>query len=213
MTGDLNSFHHIFAPGAGSRTLLLLHGTGGDENSLLRFAPNLHPKASVLSVRGNVMEGGRYPRFFRRFEEGVFDEENIREECSNLKDFLVAAASRYGFDASGVDAFGFSNGANMGAAMVLLHPGSIDRAVLVRPMVPLRPALLPDLSSTHVLLLAGEGDQMSPSAHAADLGSMLQDAGCNVTYRLIQAGHELTATDLDHANLFFAQIHNSNDQT
>lgn len=203
MTGPLGFFHHVFAPGNGGRTLLLLHGTGGDENSLLRFAPHVHPNASVLSLRGNVMESGRYPRFFRRIEEGVFDEANIVEECARLSEFLAAAASQYGFDPRKVDAFGFSNGANMGAAIILLHPECIERAVLVRPMVPLRPSPLPDLSSARVLLLAGKEDPISPAHHAADLESLLLSGGCDATLQVMPAGHELTSGDLDAANRFF----------
>lgn len=204
MASDLELFHHVYAPGQGPRTLLLLHGTGGDENSLLRFAGVIHPTASVLSIRGNVLESGRYPRFFRRFAEGVFDEESIREQASQLCDFLRAAAEEYVFDPNSIDAFGFSNGANMGAAMLLLHPPSLGRVALVRPMLPITPSPLPNLSGKSALLLAGAEDQISPAHHAQKLETVLGQAGCSVSLEIVRAGHELTAQDLELAKAMFS---------
>jgi predicted esterase len=50
-------FHHIFQPGSSDWTLLLLHGTGGDEHDLIGLGRQLAPDAALLSPRGKVLEG------------------------------------------------------------------------------------------------------------------------------------------------------------
>src|SRR6187397_432273 len=135
-------FEHRFVParpdGAGRPPLLLLHGTGGDESDLLPLGEALAPGAAVLSPRGNVLENGM-PRFFRRLAEGVFDEEDVIRRAHELADFVGAAAARHGFDPKRVIAVGYSNGANIAAAILLLRPGALAGAVLFRAMVPLVP--------------------------------------------------------------------------
>ena len=131
-------FIHHFTPGkiADSRVLLLLHGTGGDESDLLPLGREIDPEAALLSPRGKILENGA-PRFFRRFAEGVFDEEDVVRRAQELADFVVAAAVEYGFEIGKVTAVGFSNGANIAAAVLLLRPEVFQRAILFRSMGPL----------------------------------------------------------------------------
>src|SRR5438128_2631452 len=141
------NFTHRFVPARESpprRVLLLLHGTGGDENDMLPLGRELDPEAALLSPRGKILENGM-PRFFRRLAEGVFDEADVIKRANELADFVGAAAARYEFDANQLIAVGYSNGANIAAAVLLLRPGTIISAVLFRAMVPLTPASEPNL--------------------------------------------------------------------
>lgn len=192
-------FVHRWEPREGSRsTLLLLHGTGGDENDLIPLGDLLDPSANLLSPRGQVLEHGM-PRFFRRLAEGVFDLEDLTARTHELADFVVASAARYGFDPAGVTAVGFSNGANIAAAMLLLRPGTVRRAVLLRAMVPLTPASAPDLRGTAVLIAAGRSDPIIKPANSEALAAQLRDAGAAVSLRWEEAGHQLTRSDVDAA--------------
>ena len=144
MPTDLD-FIHQFIPGSSDRTLLLLHGTGGDENDLIPLGRELDPAAALLSPRGKVLENG-YPRFFRRLAEGVFDLEDLKQRTDELADFVVAAAEHYHFDARKLVAVGYSNGANVAASILLRRPGVLPSAILLRAMVPFIPEELPNLS-------------------------------------------------------------------
>jgi len=194
------SFVHHYQPGKtpGSPTLLLLHGTGGNEQDLVPLAPELMPDAGVLSPRGQVLERGM-PRFFRRLAEGVFDLDDLRVRTAELAEFVMAAARHYGFDAARVIAAGFSNGANIAASLVLLRPGALHRAVLFRAMVPLVPDPLPSLPATPVLVSNGRTDPIVPLAETDRLAALLRDAGAQVTLVWQAAGHHLIQEDLIRA--------------
>ncbi len=190
-------FVHRWEPRNGSdRTLLLLHGTGGDENDLIPLGDLLDPTANLLSPRGQVMEHGM-PRFFRRLAEGVFDMDDLMARTHGLADFVQRAAITYGFPLEGVTAAGFSNGANIAASMLLLRPGVVRQAILLRAMVPLEPDPLPDLTGTRVFLAAGERDPIIPPANTERLAGLLQSAGADVTLRWSPVGHQLTRDDVD----------------
>jgi predicted esterase len=191
-------FVHVYQPppaGSDGRTLLLLHGTGGDEHDLLPLAQMLDPAAGVLSPRGKVLEHGM-PRYFRRLAEGVFDEQDLRQRTDELADFIAAAAERYGFDASGLTAVGFSNGANMASSLLLLQPGTLAGAVLFRAMVPLVPDPMPRLQSTPVFLSNGRRDPIVAVEETGRLAALLRQAGADVTLVWQPAGHELTQADI-----------------
>ena len=128
-------FIHKFIPGTSGRTLLLLHGTGGNESDLLPLGRALDPAAALLSPRGKILEHGM-PRFFRRLAEGVFDEKDLILRTHELADFIAAAAVKYGFDPKQLIAVGYSNGANIAASTLLLRPGTLAGAALLRGMVP-----------------------------------------------------------------------------
>ncbi len=193
------TFAHRWDPRPGStHTLLLLHGTGATEDDLIPLGDELDRGANLLSPRGPVLEHGM-PRFFRRLAEGVFDVEDLKARTHQLADFVHAAAQAYGFDPAGVTAVGFSNGANIAASMLLLRPGTIRRAILLRAMVPLEPEPLPDLRGTAVHLSAGERDPVIPPANSGRLAAMLAEAGAAVDLRWSPVGHQLTREDVDAA--------------
>ena len=188
-------FIHDFVPGSSSRTLLLLHGTGGNERDLVSLGRELDPNAALLSPRGKVLENGM-PRFFRRLAEGVFDLEDLKYRTNELADFVTAAAQHYGFAADQLVAVGYSNGANIAASMLLLRPEIMHRAILFRAMVPLIPDTLPDLSSVRVWIGAGDQDPIIPASEAQRLVELLRRAGADVTIRFFNAGHGLTNDDV-----------------
>jgi phospholipase/carboxylesterase len=187
----------VEAPASGATprlALLLLHGTGGDERDLIPLGREAAPDALLIGVRGRVLEGGA-PRFFRRFAEGVFDEADIAARAADLAGF---AAERFARLAPGLPraALGFSNGANMAAALLLLHPRLLDATVLLRPMVPLVPAALPDLADRQVLLSSGMADPIAPPTEGERLGALLRRAGAAVTQVVQPAGHGLVQRDV-----------------
>lgn len=191
-------FTHRFIAGTSTRTLLLLHGTGGDENDLIPLATRLDPAAQILSPLGNVREHGA-PRFFRRLAAGVFDLDDLRLRTHELADFVQAAALAYEFDAAQVTAVGFSNGANIAAAMLLLRPASLARAVLFRAMVPLTPDAPPELNGKSVFLAAGRADPMVPPDDTERLSAMLRGYGADTTLHWSAGGHALLRDDVDAA--------------
>ena len=191
-------FIHEFVPGTSNRTLLLLHGTGGNERDLIPLGRELDPNAALLSPRGKVLENGM-PRFFRRLAEGVFDLEDLKSRTNELADFLAASAQHYGFAADQVVAVGYSNGANIAASMLLLRAEILSTAILFRAMVPLVPENLPDLSSVRVWIGAGTYDPIIPTSETKRLAELLRQAGADVTIRHFPAGHELTPNDVEAA--------------
>ncbi|MET0222523.1 MAG: alpha/beta hydrolase [Tardiphaga sp.] len=194
MTQDLSHIHR-FVPGNRHEAtpLLLLHGTGGDENDLLPLGEAIAPGVSLISPRGQVLEHGM-PRFFRRLAEGVFDEDDVRRRAGDLADFVTAARQRYGLTAP--IALGYSNGANIAAAMMLLRPGVLSGAILLRAMVPLRDAPAADLAGTPVLIVSGHSDPIIPPSNAQRLAAMLTKAGADVEHRTLPVGHQLSQADL-----------------
>ena len=196
----LDSFiHQYVAPqGDSTDTLLLLHGTGGDERDLLDLGRQMAPGAGLLSPRGKVLENGM-PRFFRRLAMGVFDIEDVKYRAHELAQFVKTAAKHYGFDPDKVTALGYSNGANIAAAMLLLHPQVLASAVLLRPMVPLVPDSLPSLRDIPVFIAAGKRDPIVRPEETAKLAELLRKAGATVDLQWSAGGHELTAVELAQA--------------
>ncbi|MEO7712192.1 MAG: alpha/beta hydrolase [Gemmatimonadaceae bacterium] len=201
---DLHVHRWEPATGADAPTLLLLHGTGGDENDLIPLARLVSPEAAILSVRGNVTEQGM-PRFFRRLSEGVFDLEDLRERTAALGEFLEAAARRYKFPADGLYALGFSNGANIAASLLLSQPSALAGGVLIRAMVPFEPDISPDLHGRSVLLSEGRTDPLIPAAHAERLAAILQAAGASVELVWQPGGHALAQGDITAASRWLSE--------
>lgn len=203
----LANFIHRFVPAAGGRapTLLVLHGTGGDENDLLALARAIAPHAAILSPRGRVLEHGM-PRFFRRLEEGIFDLDDLAVRTIELADFVEAAAGRYGFDATRIFAVGYSNGANIAASMLLARPETLAGAILFRPMVPFEPRQPLDLTGKAIRISAGRADQIVPRALTDRLAEILTRAGAAVTAVWYDAGHALIPREVADAAEWFAQV-------
>lgn len=189
-------FEHVFDPGAGDATLLLLHGTGGDEHDLVGLGRRLAPRAALLSPRGKVSEAGM-PRFFRRLAVGQLDIPDLLARTDELAAFVAAACAAYDRDRERVVALGFSNGANIAASLLLRHPGLLRGAALLRPMLPYEPEGELSLAATGVLIAAGEGDPFSSAESTLRLAAILQAAGADVTlHREPGAGHNLGPGDL-----------------
>jgi predicted esterase len=203
---DSSGFIHRFIPGGEDHSvpmLLLLHGTGGNEDDLLDLGRALHPDAPLLSPRGKILEHGM-PRFFRRLAEGVFDEEDLVHRTHELADFIQKAAEQYRFTDRKVIAVGYSNGANIAASMLLLRPGILGGAVLLRAMVPLVPPKLPDLEGVPVFLANGRHDPLIPPANAERLASMLRQAGATVAQHWSEGGHQLDSIEFEEAKHWLA---------
>lgn len=189
---------HIFLKGSKEQTFLLLHGTGGTEQDLIPLARKIDPEASILSVRGNVLENGM-PRFFRRLAEGVFDEKDLIFRTEELKDFLDEAALQYGFDREQVIAAGYSNGANIAASLLFHYEDILAGAILLHPMVPRRGVDLPDLSGRVVFIGAGSNDPLCPPEESEELMGLLTDANADVTLHWENFGHQLTLAEIEAA--------------
>jgi phospholipase/carboxylesterase len=179
---------------ATAATMLLLHGTGGNGNDLVELGRSLAPEANLPSPRGKISENGM-PRFFRRLAEGVFDEADLIHRTHELAEFIFAAVESYGFAPDTITAIGYSNGANIAASLMMLHPGVLKGAVLLRAMVPLVPGKSLILSGTRVFLANGLSDPILPIDNARQLVSMFRDAGAEVDFHELNAGHQLTSAE------------------
>jgi predicted esterase/catechol 2,3-dioxygenase-like lactoylglutathione lyase family enzyme len=204
VSGEALGFVHRYIPPnasgelAGGTTLLLLHGTGGDEEDLVPLGRALLPGAGLLSPRGKVLERGA-PRFFRRLAEGVFDQEDLALRTEELAAFVEAATASYHLEADGIVAVGFSNGANIAASLLLRRPGLLRGAVLLSPMVPFEPESLPRLDGTPVFIGAGRNDPIAVPAQAERLAELLRQTGAEVHLHWDPNGHAVTRGELDAA--------------
>jgi predicted esterase len=194
------SFTHVYQPPSapGLPTLLMLHGTGGNEHDLVPLSGDLAPGAGVLSPRGKVLERGM-PRFFRRLAEGVFDLDDLRQRTIELAHFVREAGRHYQFDPAHVVAVGFSNGANIAGSILLLEPDVLGGAVLFRAMVPIVPDPRPSIPGTPVLISNGRVDPLVASAETDRLAELLRSSGAEVTVQWHQAGHQLVHDDITKA--------------
>lgn len=206
IAAESSFIHRFVAPAAAAPnvTLLLLHGTGGDEEDLIPLAAQLLPGAALLSPRGRVLEHGM-PRFFRRLAEGVFDEDDLKRQTDALANFIVNASHNYGLDGRKLVALGYSNGANIAGSLLLRYPDLLSGAVLFRPMVPFRPDWQPDLRDIPVLLAAARHDQIVSPTQTSELARILTAAGARVTTHWHAGGHELGPDDVAAAREWLTQ--------
>ncbi|MDQ3138813.1 MAG: alpha/beta hydrolase [Gemmatimonadota bacterium] len=199
-------FIHRFVPATRPAlpALLLLHGTGGTEDDLLPLGERLLAGAALLSPRGQVLENGM-PRFFRRLAEGVFDLDDLRRRTHELADFVDAARRAYDLGPVAPIAIGFSNGANIAASTLLLRPGALGGALLLRGMVPLEPDPIPALSGVPVQISAGTADPIVAPAQSEALADLLRRAGAAVSLEWVRGGHGVVSADLEGGSKFLAR--------
>ncbi|MFD2133967.1 alpha/beta hydrolase [Pseudogracilibacillus auburnensis] len=198
---------HIFEKGKESSrpTLLLLHGTGGNERDLLPIAERIDANASVLGVRGNVLENGM-PRFFKRITEGIFDEEDLVFRTNELNKFLDEAAQKYDFDRNNIIAIGYSNGANIAASLLFHFEHALKGAILHHPMVPRRGVKIPDLSGKSVFIAAGTNDPICSPEESKELQLLLEKANAKVEIHWENKGHQLTWEEVEAASGWYDVI-------
>jgi len=190
---------HKFLIGKSNKrpTLLLLHGTGGNENDLIPLAQAIDAEANILSVRGEVIEAGM-PRFFKRLSPGVFDEQDLIYRTSQLHDFLDKASKQYSFDRQDVIAIGYSNGANIAASMILHIPRTLKGAILLHPMLPRVPDAVPNLSLVDILITAGNPDPIVPLERTNALVDLLKENKANVTVSWFTSGHKISPKEVEN---------------
>lgn len=198
---DLTFIHRFHRPeNPDGSTIVLLHGTGGNEADLMPIARRIAPRATLLGVRGRSAEEG-INRWFRRFDALTYDQTDIRSEAEAFAAFVEDAVNAYGLDADKLTFLGYSNGANLLAAAMQLHPGIVRRAVLLRSLQALENPPMADLAGTHVLMINGRNDPFARKA--PELRDALQAGGAVVASRDLAAGHELTAADVAEAVEWF----------
>lgn len=196
-------FHPLFVPGSGSH-LLVLHGTGGDEHSLVDVARFIAPNSPLISVRGRSLDEGA-PRFFRRIREGVFDQADLAEKTTELATFLAAAASEHDWKQP-VDAFGYSNGANMAVSLLFRHPELMGDLILLRPMVPFEPAPGLDLTGHRVLISAGSNDPIVEAGEPERLRELMVARGALADLRFQETGHSINRTELEQVRAWYGAL-------
>lgn len=201
MSRERKDFLYRFLPGRNSGTLsplLLLHGTGGDENYMIPLGRGLSREATLLSPRGTIVEKGK-TRFFRRLADGTSDLEDLKARTHELADFIKQAAATYGFEPARLFAIGLSNGADIAASLLLLRPELLRGAILFRPMVVPKPEMLPDLSNVSVLVSAGLTDPIATKEQAQQIADLLRRAGAEVCFRSWRADHDLKLAEIKEA--------------
>jgi phospholipase/carboxylesterase len=189
---------HLFNKGSKDRTLLLLHGTGGNEFDMLSLAKIIDSDANVLSVRGSILENGM-SRYFKRLSEGIFDEEDLIERTNELNAFIKEASIKYDFNRADVVAIGYSNGANIAGNLLFQIANSLKGAILFHPMVPRRGVVIPDLTDVSVFIGAGTNDPLTSLDETNELTAMLSDASASVELHLGNSGHSLSNEELQSA--------------
>jgi predicted esterase len=200
MTDDLGFVHRFVPAGdsASGETLIVLHGTGGNENDLVGIGQAIAPGAAILSPRGNVLENGA-PRFFKRLAEGVFDPKEVRSRAEELARFIRAAIAKYDLDGSRIYALGYSNGANIASTVMFIEPRLLQGAVLFRPMLVFEPEKLGDLSGTSIFISAGRMDPIVPMKSVERLAELFESSRAEVTLKWQQAGHSLVPSEVREA--------------
>lgn len=195
---------HVYEQGTNGKTLIMLHGTGGDEYDLIPLAKHIDPHANILSIRGNVQEYGM-PRFFKRLAMGVFDQDSLIEETYNLRDFIQESSINYGFDPHQTIVVGYSNGANIAASLLLHFDQIFHRAILFRAMVPIRKDDHNNLEGVKILLLSGQHDQTVPQGEPEQLQTFFEHRHATVELKWIDHGHQLTKDELEFAKAWYQQ--------
>ncbi len=194
---DLPFIHRFNRPqDPDGTTMILLHGSGGNEADLMPLARRIAPNATLLGVRGRATEEGTN-RWFRRISATEFDQVDLRREAEAFVAFVESAVNSYGLEAKRLVFIGYSNGANLLAAVIQLHPDVARRAILLRGSQVMESAGTVDLSATRVLMLAGRKDTLIPGL--STLPETLRASGADVEVQMLSAGHEISGADVTEA--------------
>ncbi|MDF2235289.1 alpha/beta hydrolase [Albimonas sp. CAU 1670] len=177
----------------GAPLVFAFHGTGGDETQFAELLPRLLPEAGVIAPRGDVSEHGA-ARFFRRKAEGVYDMEDLAARRDALADWVAARIAEHpGSPAWGL---GYSNGANILAAMAFTRPTLFARLALLHPLIPWTPEPQPGLAAARVLVAGGERDPIAPVAGTRALAEWFRAQGARTRLALHPGGHEVRPEEL-----------------
>lgn len=209
MKNEAAGFTYEYIDKGGSRTLLLLHGTGGDERDLIPIGQTLDPKANLLSPRGQINEQGM-PRFFKRIAEGIFDYADLSYRSAQLADFILEASNIHGFPSNTIVAVGYSNGANIALYLLASQPSILQGAILFRPMSTALPRSIADISTKHIFIASGAADQLIPYQDTEQLIKLVKDSGAVVSTHTSSHGHSLTKEDIDHARTWLLTLNTQN---
>lgn len=198
-----NSHRHIFEKGTSpKKVIVLLHGTGGNEHDLLNIGRHIDSEASLLGVRGNVVEAGM-PRYFKRLAEGVFDEEDLFLRAQELYDFLKDSLEHFAPERELVTVVGYSNGANIAATVMLKHRSIFDKVILFHAMVPYRNQDMQVLKESTIFVGAGKNDPIIPKNETEELIEVLRKQGASVTEKWYEFGHQLTMDEINDAREWY----------
>ena len=193
---------HVYEQGSNGRTLIMLHGTGGDEYDLIPLGKHIDPHANILSIRGNVQEYGM-PRFFNRLAMGIFDMDSLNEETDNLANFIKDSAINYSFNLEHATVVGYSNGANIAASVMLTYDRPFKNAILFRAMVPKKVEVQNTLDGVDVLLISGKHDQTVPQEDPMTLKEFFESRKAHVELHYVDGGHQLTREELEFAKEWY----------
>lgn len=195
MSSEINGFKYIYTDNKSDRTLMLLHGTGGDEHDLIPFANEVAPLFNLLSPRGRILEHGM-PRFFKRFSEGVLDIENLTQESKELFRFILETSKKHNFKLENLILMGFSNGANM-ALHLLTSRKELVSGILIRSMPEAISDELDNLDGKSFLINSGKFDPLMDPTTGPELQRLLLDRGASVELNVLPAGHGLQMEDIE----------------
>ena len=169
---------------------ILLHGTGGNEESLLDVGKVLNPNATLVGIRGAILEQG-YPRYFRRLEEGVYDIEDLNHRAIELHNFVQELITEYEFDKSKIVLVGYSNGANIGIKLLLDYSDMYPKGILFHPMYPVEINEKQDLSQTNLFMTMGKMDPIVSVQDSEYVLELFKERQATVDMIWTQ-GHQLT---------------------
>ncbi|WP_294818281.1 alpha/beta hydrolase [uncultured Flavobacterium sp.] len=195
---NFQPLQYIYKPSGNpdAYTLLLLHGTGGDETGLVPLAQNFGDGHNILSLRGNVSENGM-PRFFKRLGMGIFDEADLHFRTDEMVSFVKGLSEKEGFDPSKIIALGYSNGANIAGAALVKYPDFLAGAILYRPMQPFKAIEGGNHNhNTKVFFSSGQLDPTVNRANTATYIEILKARGLDVEFHELPTGHNLTQADI-----------------
>lgn len=196
---------HLFMKGTDfSTVLVLLHGTGGDETSLLPVGRDINPKASLLSIKGSHLESGM-PRYFRRLETGLYDEHDLDIKAKELHSFILSCLSTYDIQESEIVLVGYSNGANIGLKLLLSQPDVYQKAILFHPMYPVATIEESNLKDLHAFITFGKQDPIVPVTESLFVEELLVKRGATVSTFWTQ-GHQLTLKEVESSKQWLSNF-------